>query len=385
MTANGGVQKRIATAGFLGFFIIGAVQALYGPSIPQLLNVYQLNQAQVGLALSAQFLGTVLGILLSGVAERAGTRSSQRLVASCVCLVVGMLLFPFAPTWPVALIGAAIGGLGYGGLDININLVFATSFGSRGASMLNLVNAAFGVGAIAGPVLVAASPQGNYRWAFVSLAVLSVFLFPLVASSRDTSTREAVGPATHSGRSLLLLMGLFILAYFVYVGMETGVSGWETRFTQSLRLLPETTAAALPALFWAGLTLGRLAATLVSRYARPQVIVIGSLTLGVVCLALAHITGIAVVAFTVAGLFLGPVFPTGLAWLGEHAPVAGGTLAIVVAAAAFGGVLFPPVIGGLFDAFGPHVVPTVLTMLGVLCLALFLTLTRFRVVPGTRG
>lgn len=372
------MQKRVAVAGFLGFFIIGAVQALYGPAIPQFLHVFHLTKASVGLAVSCQFLGTVIGIMLSGLSERGGFKTNHRLVISCACLIGGLLMFALAPSWGVALTGAAIAGLGYGGIDININLLFATSFGRRSAVMLNLVNAAFGVGAIAGPILVAVAPGGDYRWSFAALAALSVVMLPMVLTARDAPIEDAAIRPARSAGSLLVLTGLFIAAYFVYVGVETGVSGWETRFLQELNLVPVAMAAALPSLFWAALTAGRLLAVVVSRFAKAKVIVVASMTLGVFCLALAHFTGISAIAFTAAGFFLGPVFPTGLAWLGEHVSIAGGTLALVVSAAAFGGVVFPPIIGGLFDTYGPLVVPTVLSALGAICVLLFVGLLRFR-------
>src|SRR5690606_4582272 len=81
---------------------------------------------------------------------------------------LGSACLAMAPVWVVVLAAATIVGLGYGMLVVLLNLGFSRSFGHQGVSALNLLNAVFGVGAVAGPALLALALD---RW--TSLTVLS--------------------------------------------------------------------------------------------------------------------------------------------------------------------------------------------------------------------
>src|SRR5215203_2466918 len=108
--------------------------------------------------------------------------------------------------------------------------------------------------------------------------------------------------------------GVQTCALPIYVGVESGIGGWE-----ATSLLAGGTGAAAAAGwtagYWAALTTGRLLAIPLALRVAPAVLAAGSLVAAAGGLALAHVPGVAPVAYTLTGLALGPVFPTVLAWL----------------------------------------------------------------------
>ena len=68
-----------------------------------------------------------------------------------------------APAWWIVLAGAGtITGVGSGCLDLGVNQLFAYSFGVRAGTMPQTVlNGVFGIGAVAGPLIVAAIATGG--------------------------------------------------------------------------------------------------------------------------------------------------------------------------------------------------------------------------------
>jgi fucose permease len=74
-------------------------------------------------------------------------------------------------------------------------------------------------------------------------------------------------------------------------------------------------------------------------------------------------------AYAGVGLFIAPVFPTGLPWLHRTVPGAQRAGAYVIAASMIGGVAFPPVLGVGIAQTGTRSVPVLLFALNALCLA----------------
>jgi predicted MFS family arabinose efflux permease len=88
---------------------------------------------------------------------------------------------------------------------------------------------------------------------------------------------------------------------------------------------------------------------------------------------------VAVVApYTYAGvgLFIAPIFPTGLPWLHRAAPQARRAGAVVIPASMAGGVAAGPALGKAIEWSGVRAVPLILGGVSGLCLAVTLRLIR---------
>lgn len=190
-------SRPAVVASCAGFVLIGALQALYGPALPALRQEHGLSPSMAGLGLSAHFVGGVAGVLLfDAVHGRIGSR--RLLTVSYALMAVGGGAFALAPDWPFALGAALLTGLGFGGIDYGLNQLFAVGFGDRGAAMLNVLNAHFGIGAVAGPALLAALGPDRYAVVFAGCAVLAGVLALSTRGVRAQAPPAA--PATPAGR-----------------------------------------------------------------------------------------------------------------------------------------------------------------------------------------
>lgn len=371
MNASDNNASAATTAGVIvscfGFVVIGAQQALYGPAIPFLMQKYGISPSVAGMSLSAHFLGGVLGVLLfHGVYARLRNRSLLGL--SYGLMAVGCIAFAYAPNWPFALAAAFTIGLGYGGMDFGLNFLFSVGFGRRSVSMVNLINAHFGVGAIAAPALIAWIGAQNYQTAFVACAVGSVIpLLALGAIGNRTQHEENLAHlSTKRGKSLLLL-GAFLIIYIFHVAIETGVGGWEPTHLQDVGYAASYAAAAT-AVFWLMMTLGRFVSVFVGISWSAERIMLTSCAGMTLCLGAATVPALAPFAYAGVGLFIAPLFPTGLAWLNRSVPAARSATAYVIAAAMLGGVIFPPLIGEIINRSGTLAAPLFMALLAFVCL-----------------
>ena len=361
-------MRRPTTVGVLVLAAaVGFLLSLYGPSIPELRAAYGVGGGGSALVLSLHFAGAMTGIGWWGLERRLAPRTW--LVVAAVLAAGGAVGIAFAPAWPVVLAAAFGLGVGFGVVVVEINVLFAEAFGERTTAMLNLLGACFGAGAILGPLAVAAS--GGYRLPFCVGAGAALAALALAGDL----PRTARPPAPAGDRPPFAVVWGFVALCALYVGVESGIGGWETT---SLRAggAGQAAAASWTAGYWAAITTGRLLAIPLALRVPAPVLAAGSLLLAAAGLGLAHVPALAPVAYTLAGLALGPVFPTALAWLAQAAPGARGATAIVFAAANLGGVVLPVMIGRLVDLSSPAVIPTAVLVVTLACLGAALLLRR---------
>ncbi|SNT48826.1 MFS transporter [Actinacidiphila glaucinigra] len=369
-------SRPAVVASCAGFVLIGALQALYGPALPALRQEHGLSPSMAGLGLSAHFVGGVAGVLLfDAVHGRIGSR--RLLTVSYALMAVGGGAFALAPDWPVALGAALLTGLGFGGIDYGLNQLFAVGFGNRGAAMLNVLNAHFGIGAVAGPALLAALGPGRYAAVFAGCAVLAGVLALSTRGVRAQAPAAAPATARPGARGRLVtpvLLG-FVALYVLHVGVEAGVGGWEPTHLESLGH-PAAYAASATAVYWLMMTAGRfLVVPIALRYPAPRILLVCCAGM-TGCLALAAVPALAPYAYAGVGLFIAPLFPTGLPWLARAVPGARRAGAWVIAASMVGGVAAPPALGKGIEASGVGAVPLLLLLLSAASLAATVWLTR---------
>ena len=127
------------------------------------------------------------------------------------------------------------------------------------------------------------------------------------------------------------------------------------------------------------MTVGRfLVVPLTLRYSPERILTVCAAGM-TVCLLLSLVKGVAPVAYAGVGLFIAPVFPTGLTWLNRTLPQAKRAGAWVIAASMIGGVAAPPLLGMGIEVSGIHAVPWLLTALsgaGLVATVWLIRLTR---------
>lgn len=380
-------RRGLMALGLLAFFHLGALQAAYGPAFAALQARHGIDVNQVGTSVGAQFFGGFVGVLVSGVLlARLGYRRSM--IAAALLLAAGSGVVAGAPSWPMVISGAVLGGIGYGVSVVLYNFLFARAFAPGGTAAVNLINGMFGVGAIAMPgfvgLVTAALVAGDLdRIAqvpplvfggaatvalLVALLALRIPWLPPRRRVKSGSSRPATANA-----GVLGIAALFSALLFLYVASEVSTTSWAP--THLAERVGVARAALVVSVFWVAMTVGRfLAAAFAARW-RPGDVVLVAVALALGGIVVAHLPGLAFVGYAIVGLGLAPVFPTAVVWIerrfGERTErVAPWILAI----GNLGPVLGTPAVGVAVAVLGPAAVPSALAGALVLLAAVVLAL-----------
>jgi len=160
-------------AGVATFVMMGAGQSLYGPALPAFSRIFAVSEAQAGVLVSAHWVGCFLGVAImylrgAGITPRHAL-AAMALGAAAVAALAG---------WWATITGAVIFGLGYGLSTAVFNPRVLRAFGRRGPSMLSLLNATFGVGAIAAPLIfVALGSDPRLSFGLTAAFAAAIWLF----------------------------------------------------------------------------------------------------------------------------------------------------------------------------------------------------------------
>jgi FHS family glucose/mannose:H+ symporter-like MFS transporter len=338
---------------------------MYGPSIPSLRADFHLGAPVAGLLLSAQFWGAVLGVVAYGLAGRS-VPTAWRLGIAMGCIAAGCGLLGTAAYWPVALLAALLIGFGSGVLIVALNTAFAAGFGGRSTAMVNLLNAAYGAGAVLGPIGVALAPNNSFRPVFLTGGLVALLLvLPAMRIPQQAVSGEGV--AWPQGRRAVAVLILFLLMFLLYDGLESDIGGWaatQLRFNG----FSGSTAANITALFWGALTAGRIVLAPVTQRFAPHRLLTLQLLAVIVVMVVAHQAEFLPASYVVTGFLLAPIFPVLFVWVQHTFPHVRGAASFVLFAALSGGAAFPPLVGKLIGATSPNVLPTVLLVIALCAL-----------------
>jgi fucose permease len=369
----------LATCGT--FLLIGAIAAAYGPLLGQLTRRFDIGLPTAGVVLSANFGGALLGVAVAtAVIERVSGRLAM--AGALGVLALGCAAVAAAPSWLALLAAVLLVGFGAGALDFGLNQLLAHSAGSEAgpSARLNVVHAQYGVGAVLGPLLVAATGDRALPVVFTAAAGVAVLL-ALALRGLSGRLHAPVGVGGRARRlGLSPLVAAFVAAYVLYLGVETGVGGWMPTHLQWIGY-GTGTAATLTSAFWCALAAGRLLVAPLTRRVAAPVIVLTAAAAAVPALLLAAVAPAAPVAYVLTGLVIAPVFPTGVAWLAQLDPGNPRSTSWLLVGSMLGGVLFPPAVGAVIVQFGANRSPVVLALLAAGSLAAFSAAARRRLVP----
>ncbi len=369
-------KKGLLAAIYTLQFGYGLTVTMIAPLAALILADFGITTAEGGLLttfLSAGGLAATLGTLVFGdrYPKLPVFGAGYLLFSAALLCVVG------APSYAVLLALMLAAGLGSKLVDTLANPVLADAFPKDGSKYLNYLHMSIGVGAFAGPVLLAALLSAGLGWrtAFACIGafcgvLLAAFSPALLRCMRESaaaartsseSAHDAAQKAAESTAAAQVSGGkaavaLLCAVTFFYQGHQIIVNNWGALYAERALGLSAGAASFATAALWAGIILSRF---LCAKFARPEwtmrIIFWGNLAGGVLLTA-AVPTGNAFLVYAAlvcAGLGGGAVIPLAVAKLCAMFPKNSGRVSsLVFLTLVVSPMLFPPLSGRLADVLG---------------------------------
>lgn len=313
-------QRYLLVLLFAGFVLTGLEITLTGPLMPQFIARWSLSDSQAGFLLAVEFSASLAGVWLSSlITHYFGARTS--LVLGYLMIGAGLASINTSSMTVVRLALGALG-IGYGLVVPPTNLAVAEIGGAQSASLVSLVNFAWGAGAVScSPLVLLALKNGflpTFLYFFAGVGGLLAFSFLFAtfpeakhATSDSPTTPPLIGPGLVTTLTLAAL-------FFLYVGVEVSLGSWAAAYAKRLPGGGEGISTLAPMFFYGGLLSGRAIAPFVLARVREYRLVIAALTMVIIAntvFVLAPTQQIAFVSATIAGLGCAAIFPIYVSWL----------------------------------------------------------------------
>ncbi len=355
--------RRLATAAaFASLFAYAVAFTVTSASMNEVGAFFHATQSTLGWLFRALMISFFTGVICAGrFTDKHG--KLHAIWPGCAAMAVGMILFAQSSDFRTAFLSTLLMGFG-GGLSEGSAMALVSDLytGARRMSMANWSQAAFSFGAIACPLGVGQLLKMGIHWQAAYYGGAGVCVIAGIAAlSTFIVGREELSPMRHHESGMATLMKdrlLLVLAasIMLYVGAETGTGNWlAVYFKADLGATPSYAAWSV-AVFWAGITLGRiLAGWLATRISEVPTIRCGLMVAALfqALLLLVHGPTSGMAFVFLLGTCLGPIFPTIASCSGAAYPGQTGTaMGILVAAGSLGGAIFPPTVGVVADHTG---------------------------------
>lgn len=348
-------QRYLIYDFFIAYFAMGLYLILIGSVLPSIKADYGISYRIGGLMMSAQQIGyLVTGVCVSMIAQRLSVKAVY--LGFGILAFVGLALMMVTGNPFVLLFAMLLTGICKGSTCNFGNQLVSTMSGSN-ASLLNLAQAFFAVGACAAP-LVAMVCGTSWRLAFaITIAVgIVMFLHGMRVEIRpeDSVSNEDSGTVDF-GFFRTKIFWLCAALIMSYLAIEGSVMGWLVTYFVDSGVAKESTAQLLATALWGALLVGRFASAWLSTRFRPHHM-IAVMSLGVaVCftgLMMSHTLVPMTVSAIGLGLFMAGMYGTALGGsenLMEKYPMCMG---MFIAIPGIGAALTQSAIGTIADHIG---------------------------------
>ena len=360
-------KRRILIFGFLAFVLIGLEQGILGLFVAELGVQLRRSPEDLGLFFALHGVGSaiVTGSALIGWLEK---RNNKRIAMASLALGAGGFLVVYGELWILKLIAAPLLGIGFGGLSMSFNTLFVTHFSQKNAGLLNVLNATYGLGAVAAPWLVS---TGMYSGTEVFLAIAVLSLVVMIGAwgidDRVPSNLPTVASEDGNTSTVAPLLGTAFLILFLEAGLTYWMPSLLAKTSDN-----ELIGASYMAAFFGWFVVVRLAAAALATWITTLGFALIGLG-GVLASLLFVSTGFIPLSETsFIGAFMGLIFPNAYAWMlmtGHGGTALGAKLLL---SAITGATLGPWLLGWIWPIFGDVAVLLTLASASALSMAIML-------------
>lgn len=339
---------------YLAFIGLGLPDSLLGSAWPTIRVEFGVPLSYMGMVSMIISGGTIFSGLMS---ERITKKFGTRIVTTVSTLLTAVALLGFSTTTDFyqMCLWAIPYGLGAGAIDAALNNYVALYYNSRHMSWLHCF---WGVGTIISPYIMSYALTrtvwtNGYRmvsYLQFSIVVVLLLTFPLWKINKGNKEIEE-NTEVLGLKGALKIKGVpyLLTGFFAYCAAEATTMLWASSYLEGTRGVSKDKAAALGALFFIGITVGRfLAGFITDKLGDNRSIRIGTAIalFGVICTAI-PIEIVTMMGFIIIGLGCAPVYPciihsTPTNFGAENSQ---GIIGIQMASAYVGSTFMPPFFG----------------------------------------
>lgn len=303
---------RVIALALSAFVVLGIADSGLGVAWPSIREFTGRDLSDLGLLLAALSFGYLLASTSFGRLDRA-LSLGRLLVIGALLLAVSAVGLTVMSGWPMAFVAIGVMGMGAGLIDVGMNAHAALEF-DRGS--INHLHAAYGVGATTGPVLLATSLAVGLEWrgGYAAVALIQVALAYAIWKRRSTwsSAHRSDDPSREVGMVGRGTTAGMLMVFLVYTGVEVATGQWAFSLLTLGRGMGAASAGVWVALYWGGLTAGRITFGIAGERVTASRALTSSI--GVALIGLGFLwwdpAGWGVLGLPVAGLGFAAVFPT---------------------------------------------------------------------------
>lgn len=367
---------------FAAYFMLGAIMASLGPTLPGLAENVGVTLATMGMIFPARSLGYLSGALLGGTLS---DRFKGHFVLGIFAIVSSLALWWTPAVTIFGLLAALmfVIGLTQGSSDVGCNTQLARVHQAGVGPYINAMFFVAGLGSFFVPLLLG---KLSLLWGcrILALALLPVAVWVLATPSPQAAGDSSYENADFSPTKPALII-LFMLLAFIYTGVEVSYGGWIFSYFNANHLGSESAAYQINSLFYLAITLGRLISIpLVTRIKLQRVIwgYLGGAALSATLMALLPTQPWSIWLGTIGlGLSIAAIFPTTFTYVRSKSQLSGRQTGLVWASGSFGAMLLPWLIGQGIELRGPASMMVILLVLWILALGLFGVMQTDAVAP----
>lgn len=338
------------------FAALGICMILPGALLPLLVDQFDMRLVEAGSMLALQPIGYLLSVLsASRLIEALGMR--RVLQGGFFTAAAGYAGFGLVSAWAAGAAMMFVTGAGIGIVEVAANSLIVNRGGERRSSLLNFAHFFFGIGSVVTPAVATQAVAAGVSWSQAFLCTAGV-LAAVAAAWQLLPGNDAEGYGHEVGAQALHRRFIVLCALMlgVYVGTEMGIGNWLTKYLVSVRGVELTAAGRALSLYWLGLTVGRLALSLMSHHFAQARLLVGLAVFASLAFCgalLASAGAFEIAGFALIGLGFSGIFPAviGLGGRYHQRSIAKAT-SIMIGGAGIGAIVIPWVMSGIADAIG---------------------------------
>lgn len=356
---EGQALKRLFALSCAFYLLIGVTSVVLGALLPTLLPHYGRGYSDGGLLLFLQFFGFLVGVLLTPfMALHMGRKSMLAIALGSIviaCTILGVL-----PSWNWVIVMAICIGFGSGIIESSIGAFTIEFTEEQKAVAMSKLDVYFALGALLMPAIVSLYIWfGIWNLTFYTISFLTFILLlfwltmPVSASTHLTqadirTTERSVEQARYSGQHRVLL-GIFIIFFFVYMGLELGLMNFlPSILTETLQLQGSVASLGVSVL-WIAMIIGRMFSGKIAESAGYIPYLLWS-AIGTFCFLVAMVfissQWVTYLLIFGAGIFMSGLFCIALVYANVMIPgMTERTTSILIASGGIGGSVLQYVIG----------------------------------------